>query len=173
MTVTAVEPYPPGTRVRNRKRIWSGEPDATVLMSYAALDGTVMYRVRPDGWSPDGYTTWPAAAVVGPDPTPDEPPPVLPVAPPDEHDLDSAFQRFHEAHPEVYATLARLARQAKARGRSRCGIKLLVEVARWEHYIGGGDPYRLNNNHASRFARLLVEREPDLAGFFETRGLRS
>jgi hypothetical protein len=88
--------------------------------------------------------------------------------------LDRAFAEFHAANPRVYATLVRLARQAKARGRERCGIKMLWEVARWEIYLATSDPdFKLNNNFHSRYARLVMEREPDLAGFFETRGLRS
>jgi hypothetical protein len=36
-----------------------------------------------------------------------------------------------------------------------------------------GDDFKLNNNYHSRYARLIMEREPGLDGFFETRGLRS
>lgn len=99
--------------------------------------------------------------------------PRLPV-PMDDRDLDARFAAFHHAHPEVYDTLARLARQARAQGRERCGIKLLVEVARWETFLAGReDGYRLNNSLVSRYARRLMDREPDLRGFFETRELRS
>jgi hypothetical protein len=88
--------------------------------------------------------------------------------------LDRAFAAFHAAHPEVYATLARLARVALARGRSRIGIKRLWEVMRWDLDVGEDDgEFKLNNNYPSRYARLLMRQERDLAGLFETRELRS
>lgn len=88
--------------------------------------------------------------------------------------LDLEFEAFHRANPRVYATLARLARQAVAAGKRRVGIKMLWEVMRWEMWITTtDDAFRLNNNWPSRYARLLMQREPDLAGLFETRELRS
>lgn len=92
----------------------------------------------------------------------------------DARDLDAAFAAHHAAHPEVYAALVRLARQARARGHDRIGIGMLWEVLRWETTIG--DPageYRLNNDLRSRYARLIMDQEADLAGVFETRGLRT
>ena len=173
MTDTLVEPYPPGTRVRAAWHTWTEKPTATVLGTRSALDGTVCYVVRIDG--PLGISAeWSAGATIGPPPPPAEPSPVLPPSPPDEHDLDVAFAAYHKAHPETYDTLARLARQALAKGCTRGGMKMLFEVARWEQYLATGDDgYKLNNSFASRYARLLMEREPDLQGFFETRGLRS
>jgi hypothetical protein len=98
----------------------------------------------------------------------DEPAPTA-----DTRDLDAAFAAHHAAHPEVYAALVRLARQARSRGHDRIGIGMLWEVLRWETTIGdpAGD-YRLNNDHRSRYARLIMDQEPDLAGVFEVRELR-
>lgn len=33
-----------------------------------------------------------------------------------------------------------------------------------------GDEYKLNNDYRAFYARLLMANEPELAGFFETRG---
>lgn len=88
--------------------------------------------------------------------------------------LEARFRQFHAENPDVYRTLAKLARQAVARGRTRMGIKMLFEVARWERFLITTDPdFKLNNNFHSRYARLLMTREPDLAGLFELRELRS
>lgn len=87
--------------------------------------------------------------------------------------LDARFAAFHAENPRVYALLVRFAREVKSRGRV-CGIRLLWERMRWELMVTTvGDDFRLNNVFTSRYARLIMREEPDLAGFFETRELRS
>lgn len=44
--------------------------------------------------------------------------------------LERRFWEFHHAHPLVFATLLRLAREWKAEGHGRIGIKTLYERAR-------------------------------------------
>lgn len=87
------------------------------------------------------------------------------------------FRRFHAQYPEVYQMLRRFAFEWKAAGHERCGIKMLWERVRWEVGLEGlpnsTEDFKLNNNYHSRYARLLMRREPSLAGFFETRELRS
>ena len=88
--------------------------------------------------------------------------------------LDEAFERFHRLNPRVYELLVDLARQAKTRGLERVGMKMLFEVVRWEFTLTTTDPdWKLNNNYTSRYARLIMANEPDLAGMFATRDLRS
>jgi len=87
---------------------------------------------------------------------------------------EADFWRFHRNHPEVYAELVRLAQQATRAGRRKFGMKALWEVMRWNFWLKpGGDKFKLNNNYPSFYARLIMEREPDLAGVFETRGRAS
>lgn len=88
--------------------------------------------------------------------------------------LDQAFAEFHRDNPHVYDALVRLSRQAVGVGRTRVGMKMLFEVLRWEHFIQTTDPdFKLNNNYTSRYARLIMDQEPDLAGIFDLRTLRS
>lgn len=89
--------------------------------------------------------------------------------------IDERFSKFHADNPHVYASLARLARQVKSRGRSKVGIELLFAVLRWEQMMSttGDSGFRLNDHFTSRYARLLMEQEPDLDGMFETRELRA
>jgi hypothetical protein len=89
--------------------------------------------------------------------------------------LDERFRTFHEQHPEVYATLVRLTREWKQRGRKKLGIGMVWERMRWEMAMETQDPsgYKLNNDYRSRYARLIMQQEPDLQGVFETRELRS
>lgn len=89
--------------------------------------------------------------------------------------LRRRFWTFHADHPQVYETLVRLAREAQAAGKTRVGIRMLWEVMRWEMFLQTTDPdgFSLNNNLTSRYVRLIVSQEPDLAELFEVRRLRS
>lgn len=49
-----------------------------------------------------------------------------------ESELDKQFAAYHKRNPQVYATLVRLARRMRARGRRHIGIKMLWETMRYE-----------------------------------------
>lgn len=87
--------------------------------------------------------------------------------------IDASFARFHVEHPDVYDRLCAMTRELVAAGHSRVGIGMLFEVLRWEHARSGPadavSPFKLNNNYRSRYARLIMDREQDLAGVYETR----
>jgi hypothetical protein len=93
----------------------------------------------------------------------------------DERTIEERFQAFHGSHPEVLSELEKLIRQLRARGHKRYSIKGLVEVLRFHHAVDGrpDEPWKLNNVYTSRYARMLVESDPSLATFFETRQLKS
>lgn len=94
--------------------------------------------------------------------------------PPDEQTLADNFARFHAENPHVYELLAKLARRwLRHQTGRRCGIGMLYETARWYLDARGNEkPVALNNNYRAFYARLLMEREPDLADIFETRRQR-
>lgn len=83
--------------------------------------------------------------------------------------LQQRFEAFHAANPQVYDALRGMALAMKHRGMARYSVKALWEVLRFQAIATHGDAYKLNNSYASAYARLLMEREPELAGFFETR----
>ncbi len=87
--------------------------------------------------------------------------------------LEERFRAFHEANPSVYEELRDLALAGRRRGLRRLGIGALFEVLRWNRMMSTvGDPdFKLNNNHRAYYARELMQREPRLAGIFETRAL--
>jgi hypothetical protein len=87
-------------------------------------------------------------------------------------DYDERFAAFHRANPEVYDELRRLARDAKARGHRKLGVRMLWEVLRWNELDRATREFKLDNNFHSRYARLL-DNEPDLGGLFDFRELRS
>lgn len=85
--------------------------------------------------------------------------------------LDQQFAEFHEQNPHVYEMLRRLALDAARHGR-KLGIAMLFEVLRWQYAMNTNDQaseFKLNNNYRAFYARLLMEREPELADYFETR----
>jgi hypothetical protein len=92
----------------------------------------------------------------------------------DDSRIDREFAEFHAANPHVYDELVMLARRARRAGTTRLGIGMLFEVLRWRHALRTrGDDFKLNNNYRSRYARMLMDREPDLNGVFEIRELRA
>jgi hypothetical protein len=80
------------------------------------------------------------------------------------------FKEFHRDNPHVYTDLVDRARKLKALGMKHIGIKLIFESARYDYAIKtNGEPYKLNNNTTAYYARLIMSRNPDLAGIFSTR----
>lgn len=91
--------------------------------------------------------------------------------------LDEQFWSFHTKHPDVYLQLRDLCDEWRSHGGARWSIKGAFEVLRWQRHIDGlpdeHEAFLLNNNYTSRYARLLMELNPDLAGIFETRELHA
>lgn len=58
--------------------------------------------------------------------------------------------------------------KAKAAGKKRFGIQAVAERIRWEILIEtqAGSGFKLPNGILSRYARLIMEQESDLKGFF-------
>lgn len=87
--------------------------------------------------------------------------------------IEERFMAFHANNPAVYRELVLRAREARAAGR-RVGIRMLWERMRWTFYVERREEdFKLNDQYTSRYARLIMEQEPDLARFFETRTLRA
>ena len=92
--------------------------------------------------------------------------------------IQARFEKWHAANPQVYAKLVELARELKGKGFNKMAIGCLYEVTRWHHLKELGplaleDGYRLNDHYRSRYARLIQEQEPDLAGVFELREIKT
>ncbi len=88
--------------------------------------------------------------------------------------IQERFEDFHARHPEVYGAVVRFAREVKQRGFKKFGIRVIWERARWFLTIErDNEEYKLNDHYHSRYARLIMANEADLAGFFQTRELRA
>ena len=86
------------------------------------------------------------------------------------------FRKFHAKNPKVYERAVELARQAKRKGRSQFGMKMIWEVIRWETFLAMGDEneiFRLSNDFTSRYARVIMMNESDLVGIFKLRAITS
>lgn len=83
------------------------------------------------------------------------------------------FRQFHADNPHVYEALVALCRRARERGFETWSIKAAFEVLRWESYEPTtGEEYKLPNTFTALYARLIMQQEEDLAGFFVTRRSR-
>jgi len=90
--------------------------------------------------------------------------------------IQQAFEDFHRRNPHVFSYMRVRALRWKRAGHQRCSTSMLVENLRWDYGVKtthGGTEFKINNNFKSRYARLLVELEPELDGMFETRKLRA
>lgn len=88
--------------------------------------------------------------------------------------LDAQFEKFHKENPKVYVELVALTQEAKWAGRKKIGMKMLLEVLRWNRMINTTDPeFKINNNYGSRYARKIMDENPELADMFEVRELKS
>ena len=60
--------------------------------------------------------------------------------------------------------------------KKRIGAKAIWERLRWNYAMRAAGPeadeFKLNNNHTAYMARLAMEKEPRLQGFFDTRDIR-
>jgi hypothetical protein len=91
-------------------------------------------------------------------------------------EIQARFLEFHEAHPEVYDALRRYAFRVMESGRKSYAIAAVWERLRWFWDFEreeDEEPPKLNNDFRSRYARLLMAREPELSGLFELRALKS
>lgn len=150
-------------------------PDDAAILSQASLTPS-----KADGANPGEASSarvFHASAATNAHALPPPLDPLLVVSEPSrDTPFDQTFWAFHEKNPIIYDTLVRLARRALQRRRRQIGVRMLWEAMRWELTVETVDPnsdYKLNDHYTSRYARLMMAREPDLLGAFELRGLRS
>jgi hypothetical protein len=76
-------------------------------------------------------------------------------------------ESFHLANPHVYSEIVKLAREAREVGMPRWSMAGIFEVLRWRSAIGTrGGGWKLPNAYRAYYARLVMDRCPDLRGFF-------
>ena len=87
--------------------------------------------------------------------------------------IQEKFEKFHAENPQIYRYFVLYARQAKAAGYEHYGCHAIMQRVRWHMEIEtrSDDGFKINNDFSSRYARRIMEQEPDLKGFFVTRRL--
>ena len=87
--------------------------------------------------------------------------------------IQGRFEKFHAQNPHIYEAFVRFARQARAAGYAHYGCHAIMQRVRWHMEIEtrSDDGFKINNDFSSRYARRIMEQEPDLKGFFVTRRL--
>lgn len=84
--------------------------------------------------------------------------------------IDDRFTEFDRRNPHVYQALRALSLDTRRVGVKRWSVDAAMHIVRWRYRLQTqGDEYRINNSFSALYARLLMEREPELAGFFELR----
>jgi hypothetical protein len=68
-------------------------------------------------------------------------------------------------------SIVELVREDIADGLEPLGIDGYVIIVRWRHRrrTKSEDGFKINDNHTSRFSRVIAHRYPDLDGVFKTR----
>lgn len=84
-----------------------------------------------------------------------------------------AFLEFHRANPQIYRLFLDLTLQMFRSGQN-LGARCVWEQIRWRVNVKvqRTDVFRMNDHLVPYFARLVMLRYPELAGFFERRDAR-
>lgn len=82
-----------------------------------------------------------------------------------------AWRLYHKQNPHVYEAFLETAREAQQRGYEKWSIAGITEVVRWERkiQINGDTAFKIANDHATYYSRLLQMENPGLYGFFDTK----
>lgn len=80
------------------------------------------------------------------------------------------FFRFHSENPHVFELIEKFSSTLIDSGRARYGMRAVIERVRWHVNVETvGDEFKINNNHAAGYARLLIIKRPEFATFFSLR----
>lgn len=89
----------------------------------------------------------------------------------DDGTYDPWFWRWLPDNMHILTAFRRIALVARRAGRKRWGTSVIVGQIRWESTLreGGQDNLKINENAKPWLARMAMNLEPELAGFFKTR----
>jgi hypothetical protein len=86
--------------------------------------------------------------------------------------IQERFDIFHATNPHVYRMLLEKAEQIRQRGWTKASIQMLIEVLRWSRMMTDrpeNEEFKIPNEFAACYSRLLIRLNPELDGFFELR----
>ena len=87
---------------------------------------------------------------------------------------DEKFFKYHGENPHVYDLYLKYAEQVREKGYKNYSIYTIMHRVRWHVNVEtrDNDGFKMNNNYAGRYARLIELRNPEFKGFFRNRRLK-
>lgn len=83
-----------------------------------------------------------------------------------------ACREWVRLNPDRMEDMERYAMNEAAHGR-RFAIKTIIERIRWFDYVNNeGQPVKVSNDYSPLFARMLIDKHPELRQFIQTRPSR-
>jgi hypothetical protein len=80
------------------------------------------------------------------------------------------FLRFHYDNPTIFDLYEKYTFQVKQAGLDHYSASAITQRIRWHLNVETkGDDFKINNNHSSCYARLLIIKHPSLETFFQLR----
>ena len=80
------------------------------------------------------------------------------------------FRAYHKANPQVWKLFKKFTMQVIGRGYRHFGSGAIIERIRWFVNVETkNDPWKINNNYRSFYARKFMEMYPEYDGFFRRR----
>lgn len=98
--------------------------------------------------------------------------------------IQQAFNDFHQNNPQVFEIFSDQVFRALNKGKKKISSKAIINWIRWEKFIethdevkieifGEPQQFKINDAYSSRYARLFIDKHPDLTDVFELREIRS
>jgi hypothetical protein len=88
--------------------------------------------------------------------------------------IDEAFRHFIHRNPRIVHRVIALAFELQNAGNDTASMETIFGKLRWdEKFKANGEQFAINDHYSSRMSRLVMQLEPDLDGFFNTRVLRA
>jgi hypothetical protein len=79
------------------------------------------------------------------------------------------FYNHHKNNPDIYNMFEHYALRA-SEYRERYSAKIIFHIMRWNTMIEeDGSEYKIDDGWISHYARLFMDKNPELEGFFQTR----
>lgn len=90
--------------------------------------------------------------------------------------IKEAFDAYDKQNPHVYEAMRDRALAAINAGKRKISFKLILNVIRWDYYMGTHDAtcsFKINDAYSAHYARKFVEDYPRYEEHIEFRALRS
>jgi len=90
--------------------------------------------------------------------------------------IQQSFEDYHSNNPQIFDMIINEMVKAKNKGKKKVSIKMIVNFIRWNIFVETKDNdsrWKINDAFTSRYARMISDKFPSLAGMIEKRNLRA